>query len=301
MIAFGSRKKIRKEAQDWVLRLDDAHGAEDRAEFERWLARNPAHRTAYDEVLASYEGSSVLRESKIGRRRDLRSAFPERKPVSMRGLAAVSVAGLLLLGAFGLYREMGGYRSVALESVMLSSGAEARSITLADGSKVNLAAQSEVQIDLGKAERVADVRKGRIHLDVAHDSRPFRIVAGTSEAKATDGSFEAALVAGQGSVERSQSQVSETGPDRVLPTVAGKASVPAVMEFRAEPLASAIQRINQTHSGPPLELDPSLAGLRVTAVFQQGTSEDIARSLALAFGLKLTSTQSGSLKLTREK
>lgn len=295
--------KVREEARAWVVRLKDAHSAGDRAAFERWLSQSPDHRIAYDQILESYEASSVLRASEIGRRRDLESAFPERRPVLARGFAAVSIAGLLLLGALELNHGLGGLRPVRLESVMLSSGVRSRSVTLADGSMVNLAAQSEVLINLGRSERVAKVRKGRVHFNVAHDNRPFRIVAGASEVKAHDGSFDAVLVAGQGSVARSQVNLSEDGADHQPPSAAGGASAsghPEVMEFSAEPLGSVIDRINRANIGPRLELDPNLSDLRVTALFQQGKSEDIARSIAVAFGLKLTRTPSGTLMLTRE-
>lgn len=303
MIWTGSKEKVREEARAWVLRLKDSHSAADRSAFESWLAQSPDHRIAYDEVLISYEASSVLRASKIGRRRNLESAFSERAPVFAGGFAAVSIAGLLLVAGLELNHGLGGLQPDRLESVMLASGARSRSVTLADGSMVNLAAQSEVQINLGKAERVAKIRKGRVRLYVAHDSRPFRIVAGASEIKADVGSFDAVLVAGQGSVARSPANLGEAGSDHQLPNTAGGASPPAhpeVMEFSAEPLGSVIDRINRANIGPRVELDPSLSGLRVTGVIQQGTSEDIARSLAVAFGLKVTNTPSGTLMLARE-
>jgi ferric-dicitrate binding protein FerR (iron transport regulator) len=71
------------------------------------------------------------------------------------------------------------------------------------------------------------------------------------------------------------------------------------MEFSAEPLGNAVARINAVRAGPPIEIDPRLSNLRVTGVFQQGSSEEIASSLAAAFGLELTRTSAGTLRLAR--
>ena len=299
-----SKENIREEARAWVVRLKDAHSAADREAFQRWIAEDPANQSAYDQVLASYDASGVLRASDIGRRRDLESVFPRRNQTFGRGIAIASIAGLLLVGVYGLTHGLPGLQPVALESVMLSSGAEGRDVTLSDGSRVRMAPASEVRIDLSRTERLAEVRKGRVRLSVANEQRPFRIVAGASSAVASTGAFDAAIVDGQGTV----SAVSLSGAGNAVQsgerTAGATTNPPAArqtVEFNAEPLGQAIERINQLSAGRRIELDPGLSDLRVTGVFQRGDSETIARSLALAFGLKLTSTASGTLLLTREK
>jgi transmembrane sensor len=185
---------------------------------------------------------------------------------------------------------------------MLSSGADGRDVTLSDGSKLRMAPASEVRIEFRRTERLAEVRKGRVRLTVARESRPFRIIAGASSTEMSAGSFEATVVDGHGAV----TPVSDAG-NAILSgerTAAATSDPPAAqqkIEFNSEPLGQAIQRINQAGAGRPIELDPALSDLRVTGLFQRGDSEAIARSLAVAFGLKLTSTPSGALLLSREK
>jgi transmembrane sensor len=286
------------------MRLKDAHSAADRESFQRWIAEDPAHQSVYDEVLASYDASGVLRASEIGRRRDLGSVFPKRNRTFGRGIALASIAGLLLLGVYGLAHRLPGLQPVALESVMLSSGEEGRDVILADGSKLSMAPSSEVRIELGRTERLAEVCKGRARLSVANEQRPFRIVAGASSAVASTGAFDAVIVDGRGTV----SAVAVSGIGTVTPsggrTAAATSDPPAArqgIEFNAEPLGQAIERINRLDVGRRIEIDPGLSDLRVTGVFQRGDSEVIGRSMALAFDLKLTSTPSGTLLLTREK
>lgn len=285
----------RDQARAWVKRLKDSHSAADREAFEQWLAKDPAHRHAYDMVSASYSDAGVLRMSDVGRRRDLEGAFRKRRFGLGGALAAASAAALLLLGGYELRQ---GLRPMPLESVMLSSGAQARNIKLADGSALEMAPSSEVRIELGRSARVAELRRGRIRLSIKREGRPFRIVAGARSAEANGGNFEARVIDGEGMItagEGPEARLTGAGRSGSLDhAIAGQA-----MEFSAEPLGKAIARINAVRAGPQIEIDPELSSLRVTGVFQQGSSNEIAQSLAVAFGLELSTTSAGTLRLAR--
>lgn len=298
-----SKERAREEARAWVRRLKDAHTAADREEFDRWLAEDPAHQSVYDQVSASWDASGVLRASEIGRRRDLDAVFPKPKRNFGRIAAIASIAGLLLIGGYELRHEWPGFRPVVLESVMLTSGPDPRRVTLSDGSNVSMAPASEVRIEFRRTERLADVRKGRVRLTVARERRPFRIVAGASSTEASTGVFDAAIVGGQGTVTAAPPPGNNSGMEgnRSGAVSSNPPAIRQTVEFRAEPLGQAIERINQVDAGRRIELDPGLSELRVTGVFQRGSSETIARSMALAFGLKVSTTASGALLLTREK
>ena len=301
MILRKSQEDVRDEAAAWVARLKDANTLEDRQAFEGWLAEDSRHRAAYDHAVASYDVASVLRTSKIGRDRDLSREFPKRQLTLGRRLAVAALIALLVVGSYQLARELGLLRPVALESVMLSTGTEARSVTLADGSKVRMSPSSEVRIDLNRTRRLVEVRKGRVRLAVTSDVRPFRIIAGSSEAEANSGIFDAAILHGQGIVTRIDHPAVGAGANAGdpqhgnAPFLSGRAA----LEFDAEPLGKAIDQINEAHSGPRLELDPGLASRRVTGVFQEGDSRSMAQALAIAFGLQLHAMPTGALLLTR--
>lgn len=295
MIRPKSEGRERDQARAWVKRLTDAHSAADREAFEQWLAQDPAHADAYDAVSASYTDAGVLRMSEIGRRRDLEGTFKRRRPGLGAALAAASAAALLLFGGYELRH---GLRPMPLESVMLSSGAEARSIRLADGSGLEMAPSSKVRVELGPSVRLAEVQQGRVRLSISRESRLFRIVAGARSAETKSGSFEAAVIAGEGRITpRPEAETPPIGAQREA-----AASDPIdhqTMEFSAEPLGRAIARINAAGAGPQIEIDPRLSNLRVTGIFQQESSQQIARSLAAAFELELTTTPSGTLRLAR--
>lgn len=293
MIGSSLEDKQREQARDWLIRLQDAHSAADREAFAKWLAKDPAHQRAYDAVSASYAEAGVLRTSGIGRARNLEGAFPRRRSLG-RAVAAAGAAAFLVLVAFEFSHGLAWLRPMPLETVMLSSGAEGRSITLADGSGIELAPSSEVKVELGRTKRLALVRRGHIQISIARESRPFRIVAGASSTEANEGNFEATINDGQGRIMGSAGRVDAPRANAAEKQINGKA-----LEFSGEPLGQAIARINAAGAGPPIEIDPQLADLRVTGLFQQGTSGEIARSLAIAFHLHLTATPAGTLKLAR--
>lgn len=295
----------RDQARAWLNRMKDAHSAADRQAFETWLAEDPAHKRAYDAVSASYAEAGILRMSKIGRERDLEAAFGRKRFGLGGALVAASAAALVILIGYELKSGFLGLRPVPLESVMLSSGPQARSVRLADGSGIELAPSSEVRIELGRTKRLALLRRGHIRVKIARDSRPFRIIAGQASIDAGAGTFDASLDGSRGTIVPNRASevrhfaVRAAGDGPNVRAAPGAIQSRAGLEFSAEPLGEAVARINAAGAGPRIEIDPRLSELRVTGVFQQGSSEEIARSLGLAFGLEVTATPSGGLRLAR--
>jgi transmembrane sensor len=301
-----TKNQIREEAFAWVTRLKDAHSAEDRRAFEAWIA-DPENRSAYDQAAGAFEASGMLAKSALGRGRDLEAAFSPRRPTIGWGLAAAGAAAVVLVGAYQLTGRFN-FGPASLETVMLSTGAgETKQVSLADGSKLTIGPASAVRVELGRARRVAELGKGHIRLAVAKEDRPFVIVAGAHRVEAREGVFEAELTGTEGTIAPARAQpepvratlneASGATPGVTKPSTATQPS----FEFAAEPLGIAIQRINRASEGPRIELDPNLAHLRVTGVFQQGDTVAIARALALAFNLQAIETSTGSLHLTRKK
>jgi ferric-dicitrate binding protein FerR (iron transport regulator) len=186
---------------------------------------------------------------------------------------------------------------VPVAAVMLSTTDQPRNVLLADGSRLSIAPASEVRIVLGRAGRLAEIRKGRVRVAVKAENRPFVIVAGRSRVEADEGVFDARLVEGDGTVAPARSAWTAGAPAAGQP--AGGAH--PHMEFAAEPLGQAVVRVNGLHAGPPIEIEPALAGLPVTGIVDRGGSRSIAQSLAAAFDLDLVETSAGALRLQRRK
>lgn len=302
-----SKETVRQEAAAWVARLKDAHSEADRKRFEEWIAQDSVHQRAYEQAAAAYAASEALSASGVGRGRDLDAAFRNRRSPFVGGLVTAALAGILIVGAYQLRNGFNPFQPIALESVMLSTGSAAKELRLADGSIVSMAPQSEVRIDLNRTERTAQVRRGRIRLAIARDQRPFVIVAGDSRVQATEGVFAAEATGASGTVtpvdvRSSDARLSAPG-ERGGEQGKGPSETSAsrTLEFDAEPLGQALDRINhQVQAGPRLELDQDLANLRVTGLFEHADSAAIGRSLAIAFNLRLMETPTGTLRLTRK-
>jgi transmembrane sensor len=298
---FGSRERLRSEAAAWVVRLDGGASHDDRRAFEGWLAEDPAHQAAYDQVASTYRQSALIRHSSVSRDRDLGTHFPSRPgPMAGRALAA-SLGALLLLGGYQLATGGLPFMGPPLQAVMLTSGAVAEDVKLEDGTAVRLEPASAIRIDLTRTQRRAQLRRGRARLAVVHDSRPFLLEAGTARSEVREGEFELSVVASQGEIrELKPGQSVSAGGGPGLAATQAQPLVPAhedVLEFKATPLAEVALRANQTSAQSFLDIDPRLGALRVTGVFKSGDTVALARSLAVVFDLELVSSRTGTLRL----
>ena len=302
----GSQEAVRQEAAAWVARLRDAHSDADRKRFDEWIAKDSDHQRAYDQAAAAYAASAALSASDVGRRRDLDAAFRSRRVAYGGGLVTAALAGILIAGAYELRGGFSPFQPMAIESVMLSTDSLAKEVRLADGSTVSMGPQSEVRIDLNRTGRTAQVRRGKVRLAIAREKRPFIIVAGETRVQANEGVFAAEAAGTSGTVtpidvEAGQRRWSQAGErDGAQSQNPSATSASTALEFDAEPLGQAIDRINRVQAGPRLELDQDLANLRVTGLFEYPDSAAIGRSLAIAFDLHLMETPTGALRLTRK-
>ena len=301
-----SSEAVRQQAATWVARLKDAHSEADRKRFEEWVARDPDHQRAYDRAAAAYAASAALSATGVGRSRDLDAAFRSRRVPHGAGLVTAALAGILIVGIYEFRGGFSPFQPVAIESVMLSTDSVAKEVRLADGSTVSMGPQSEVRIDLNRTGRTAEVRRGKVRLAIAREKRPFIIVAGKARVQADEGLFAAEAAGTSGTItpidlqagHRRWSAASDRDGAQSQNPSATNAS--KALEFDAEPLGEAIDRINRVQAGPRLELDQDLANLRVTGLFEYADSAAIGRSLAIAFNLHLMETPTGTLRLTRK-
>jgi transmembrane sensor len=104
------------------------------------------------------------------------------RAMSMRAVA-VAVPAAILSGVFAwLHFQSGIYRTDV---------GEQRSITLADGSIIDLNAHSRIKVRLSKTERDVDLLEGQALFQVAHDtSRPFFVRSGSALVRAVGTLFD---------------------------------------------------------------------------------------------------------------
>jgi len=279
-----------RDALDWFLRARAAPG--DRqlaAERDRWLAADPAHARAY------------ARAERVWR---LTGELPPARPLprARRGLrlglaAAAAVAACLLAVAAPTLR-------LHLEADHLTDAGARRTVTLADGSAVELDAGSAVAVRYTGAARGVDLLRGAAFFRVLPNAeRPFRVVAGEVSVTVTGTAFEVersadavAVAVESGSVRvgfavagaareaalrpgerltvgRGGATLAAPGPGRVASWRSGRLAVDGAT------VAEVTAAVRRHHAGVIVLADAALAQRRVTGIFDLA---DPAAALAAA-------------------
>ena len=180
-------RQILEEACDWFVdfRMSDVDGAA-RERFDRWVRQSPQHIQAYLEITTTYVGlppaSAVLSidvdeliaraRSGVGgdvvplgpqaRRRDAQ-VFPARRQLLAACIAIAAIGAALFT-----------WLAARNQGVYATGIGEERSITLTDGSIVDLNARSRISVHFSRSERDVDLIDGQALFIVAKNSRyPF--------------------------------------------------------------------------------------------------------------------------------
>lgn len=170
--------RIEREAGDWIARLNaDDVSDDDRARFASWRAAHPSHARVYEAMATAWRAFSaagtVVRAVSFGE--SMNQATRAGKP-RMRWLAEGVATAALLTGVTFLYRM----HSMP-ETAFQTGIGEHASISLLDGSRVELNSNTRVQVDYSKGARVVRLDRGEAFFRVVHEpSRPFWVYAGGS-------------------------------------------------------------------------------------------------------------------------
>lgn len=274
--------QIYSEAGDWFVtcrsgRLDD----EMRRTFDAWLRQSPQHLSAYLELAAIWNEGPGL---DLRRRWDtetliaqaiadqsnvvpLTNAAPASRaaPTSLRvRWIAASIAALAVGVAVGVSTQL--FR----EPTYVTQIGEQRSITLADGSTVELNSRSKVKVRYSEHERALQLLEGQAMFRVAKDpSRPFIVTANGTRVRAVGTQFD----------------VNKKRGGTVVTVVEGRVSVlTSVADARVDPIAVEM----------PM---PSMP--RPAAEGKPGSDRDPAAGILLAAGEQITVTDTAAEEITR--
>jgi transmembrane sensor len=158
-----------REASGWIVRIK-AHDVTDRErqEFEAWRNADPANAKAYAKMERTWSIVSSMKHLKG--RATANNAAPSRRTWTAPALA-LAASALLAIGALAWFTQQPD-RGTA-QHVETASG-ELRTITLTDGSTIELSAGSEASLQVTDDERRVDFTSGYALFDVTHDpERPF--------------------------------------------------------------------------------------------------------------------------------
>ena len=259
---------ILEEASEWFVdfRVGDVDAAA-REHFDEWLRRSPEHIRAYMEIAKTYvelpmlklagkldvdaliayarSGENVvpfdntdcvrppepqIRAAGTSGRKEQAGGAGRRPYLRCRILAAASCALVLVIAGAVWWRSMR-YPTYATDI------GERRSLTLADGSTVDLNARSKLRIEFSGAERRVELLDGQALFQVAKDKdRPFIVRSGDATVRAVGTQFD----------------VYRKGGGTTVTVLEGRVAVYSTAHMEPSPSGSA-----ETGSAPPPNTGPA--------------------------------------------
>lgn len=205
-----------RQASDWIARLQaDDVTAEDRAAFEAWHGAHPRHARAYRELTATWlqfaAAGRTVRAVAFG------NAMGNATRVRRR-YGAIAAAAAVLTIVFA------GWLQLRSPSTFETGIGEHASVTLPDGSRLELNSSSAVQVAYSDAARVIRLDRGEAFFTVAHDTRrPFWVLADKTWIRAVGTAFnvyrrenDVRVTVSEGRVKVAIATIRETPSDTAL-------------------------------------------------------------------------------------
>jgi len=192
------RERAAQEAAEWLLRLTEGEmGRSERLEYVAWLRESPLHVAEMLRVagvhrrLTEFDGWGEVPTAQPGELHAQVHTLHARRLVQHRGwkklgvrravwapLAALAAA-LATVGFALLHFGLPGHRNVA------AGAGEWRAVTLPDGTQVQLAPRSHLQVSFTNHERDVVLADGNGLFHVAKDlTKPFVVISGRTRVRA---------------------------------------------------------------------------------------------------------------------
>jgi transmembrane sensor len=286
------------QAAHWlaVLQGEDVSHA-DRKAFHSWRHADPRHHLAVARMEALMGAFDDL-PSVPSRKALSRTFTPAPASFFRPGFQAIALVGVLACGWFGVEQA-----PVWLADQRTHIG-ERREISLSDGSQLRLNSDSALDVEFDERQRLIDLRKGEIWVEVAKDQhRPFvvRTDQGTITAlgtrfvvrKAADGAVQVSVLesAIAAKAQRSGDVKVATGEQATLkdglvqtPQVFGNQDPAAwtrgVLKVDDQPLSDVLQALAVYRHGVLQFDEQALAGLRVSGLFRLDDTDAALATLA---------------------
>jgi transmembrane sensor len=313
-------------ASYWAARLDGSVlSAPDQLALEAWLAEDPVHRTLlshYCQFSADLELLlPVLVESgAVDRPQELTL---QRRAWNFKWMAAAAFVAVALVAA-GLWLSRPGMQAASLAT----AAAQRQTLTLADGTRAELNAQTSLQIEIGPVERRVRLAGGEAFFTVTKDkNRPFIVetpagsvrVTGTVFNVRTESTAALEVVVVEGSVQVRPGEAATGRPvepvmlaprDKLSAGVDGvtvqKLSAGALDDilawrrgqivFEGAPLSAVLARFARYH-GRGITAAPEVANLRVGGRYSLDDLDAFLGALETVLPVRATRGLSGTIQV----
>ncbi|WP_425069423.1 FecR family protein [Reyranella sp.] len=183
------RERASDEAAEWLVRLREAPDDQaNQARFAAWRAAAPVHEAAWTEISQAFE---LIGEPLARRPQTSSESVPRLRRKHVPGLLAAGIGIALAASAAMLF--LPGWM-LRLEADFATAAGEWREVTLADGSSVELAPLSGIDVSLKDGRREVRLLAGKAFFRVTPDpERPFQVEARNVRATVLGTEFEVSL------------------------------------------------------------------------------------------------------------
>ncbi|QSA95766.1 FecR family protein [Methylococcus sp. EFPC2] len=310
--------ELRDEAIEWAIRASNDGSDQDRRALAAWLAQDPAHRAAYAEISARLDWLDSFRDADLAVRREaLRHRPPARRDRAQRYAGLAMAATVMLVAGLTAFSPDGWYGTHDRYTVPRGGH---QAIRLADGSRLELNTDSEVEVRLNRRERSVTLQRGEAYFHVAHDaSRPFTVTAGKGHTVDIGTAFDVHLrpdrvvvAVQEGRVRVDAQQSRELGAAQALAydpagefvAVGPGESVASLTAWRQGKLIFDNRRLDEVlaeigryHDIRLRLADPALGKSKVSGTFFIDRLDTSLGIIADSLGVPLTRTQAGEVVL----
>ena len=253
---FTPAQQIEEEASDWLARMDADQKLtqQELAELKQWMNRSPVHRAEFNRLMAFWQQANVLTELSIPlRQKTSTGGVWWLQPIGwprLGALAAVLLVAVLISINFNLLSP--NQLRVAGNGVYETRIGEQNSITLVDGSVIELNTNSRVQVNYTDQRRAIKLMQGEAFFDVSKDTRrPFEVAAGNGVVRAVGTAF---------AVRFNQQALTVTVTEgKVALAAVAEESIKTPSTASASPPAAARANMGSLVAGQRAEFKPLLA------------------------------------------
>lgn len=295
--------QTRAEAAAWLARLhaEDRDRA-DEAAFRAWLNADPSHAAAFEAVDRVWSDVGGLGHARLARADlgSVQASHGTREPSRLSRRLLLAGVGLLAVGGGSAM-----FLRSASARIYETDVGEQKHVALDDGSQLFLDAKTRISVAFSDTERTVDLVFGRANFQVVPDlKRPFVVEAAERkivarrcnfDVRCEDGQVQVVLIHGEADIKpasaapQAQGETLRSGERLVASNQVERRDKPDLTRvlawqtgyemFDKEELADAVEEMNR-YSTQRLQVDPGVAGLKVSGVYRVGDNAAFARSLA---------------------
>lgn len=340
---FQTEDQMYEDANRWVARLDKGLTEEQTEALRRWLDVNPVHRDCLLEMAELWDRMDSL--SVLSELFDPPVAQEQRPRAVGRTVWAVAASVLALVFAVNLLVSMSPGNTPAPEeptlvndetsNTLYETGIGAHStVNLPDGTRMLLNTNTLVSVTYSADERLLVLKRGELHVEVAHDKqRPLRVQAGDQLVEAVGTAFNVYLkddksfdvIVTEGRVRVRPQQPEQTHPDLAYQAreltrgqkLSVRESQPSDIEevnstaindrlswregnlvFRGETLRDALSELSRYTPATFKVVDPRISDVRVAGLYKAGDVDGLLLALKENFNIDYRHADGGVIELS---